>query len=51
MAGAELGRTSTAGSRDLAAFGEPVRPDAVDQELDVADLVRLGPITVGRSIT
>ncbi len=31
---------------DLAQYGEPVRPDGIDQEIDVTDLVRLGLLTV-----
>ncbi len=30
----------------LAQYGEPVRPDAIGQEIDVTDLVRLGLLTV-----
>jgi len=31
---------------DLAAYGEPVSPDAVNREIDITDLVELGLITV-----
>lgn len=31
---------------DLAENGEPVRPDAANQELDVTDLIKLGLLTV-----
>jgi hypothetical protein len=33
-------------AHDLAAYGEPVGPDAVNQELNVTDLVGLGLIAV-----